>query len=83
MSRRISAVPPPFARGSGDLLLRGSVSEGYTLLDPRTNQPIAQGLVSLADAVVVARRHGASQIRQERSDGRGQPIAHDLPRKPR
>jgi hypothetical protein len=57
--------------GERELLLRGSVTEGYQLIDPATQKPVADALRSLTEVVAAARRHGATKIWQERVALRG------------
>jgi hypothetical protein len=72
---------------SVELILSGSLDIGYTLHDAVTRRCVAHGLVSLAEVVTAARRHGATEIWQQPTDGRGQrlgtavPLAWRVPRR--
>jgi hypothetical protein len=63
-------MPPDARPQRGDVLLRGSTDTGYQLIDPVTQRQIVGGLLTLADVVAAARRHGANGIWQEAAKGR-------------
>jgi hypothetical protein len=61
-----------------DILLRGSFQTGFELLKAETFQPIVEGLHSLADAVNIARQHGAGALWQLNTDDRGRLLGAPL-----
>jgi hypothetical protein len=59
----------------GDILLRGSLDAGYTLVDLTTGKPISEGFFTeLRVALNAALDSGASSVWQENLDNRGRPL---------
>ena len=57
----------------GDLILRGSLSEGFLLLDATSRDCLA-GPLLLMEALTAAKARGASVVWQEIVDERGRPV---------
>src|SRR5262245_17239089 len=74
---RRAAAPPDAGPNPGDLLLRGSVTDGYELIDAGTRERIASGLSTLEEVVAVARQHGG-EIWQQQADRRGRPMGKPI-----
>jgi hypothetical protein len=58
----------------GDIIIRGALSEGFTVVDAVSGHVIDGSLMDLTTALTVARKHGRGQIWQEIIDERGRPI---------
>jgi hypothetical protein len=58
----------------GDLILRGTMSEGFALVDATTLQMIAGPGLGLHAALIAAQRHGRGDVWQQHLDARGRPI---------
>ena len=58
----------------GDVVLRGSVEAGYTLVDLLTGEPLSEAFSELEVAVAVAIERGAATIWRENLDNRGRPV---------
>lgn len=57
----------------GDVVLRGSFSAGFEIVDAITDRHIA-GPMQLSRAIQVAKAHGASGLWQQSVDDRGRPL---------
>jgi hypothetical protein len=57
----------------GDLVLRGSLSDGFVVLDATTRQRLA-GPVGLSDAITYAKERRSGRLWQEIVDDRGRPV---------
>jgi hypothetical protein len=58
----------------GDLILRGTMSEGFALIDAITSHVIAGPGLDLQAALAVAGMHARGDIWQQHLDARGRPI---------
>ena len=59
---------------AGDVILRGSMEDGFELIDAMSERSLVRRLGSIAEAVEVARERGAPQIWQQIVDKRGRPM---------
>ena len=66
-------APLPAGPRLGDVVLRGSLSTGFEIVDAITNQHIA-GPMQLSRAIQAAKAYGAITLWQQHVDDRGRPI---------
>ena len=59
---------------AGDVILRGSIEDGFELVDAVSERSLVRNLLSIAAAVEAARVRGAPQIWQQIVDRRGRPM---------
>ena len=58
----------------GDLILRGSPSDGFQLIDAVTREPVAGPLSTFQQVFAAARDHGARALWREATDDRGRSL---------
>jgi hypothetical protein len=61
-------------RHPGDLLLRGSLTEGFVLVDMGTGEPLSAHGLSLMDALSLAKTFANAALWQQITDERGRPL---------
>ena len=58
----------------GDVIIRGALSDGFTVVDDVSGRLLDASLMDLTGALKTARAHSRGQIWQEIVDERGRPI---------
>jgi hypothetical protein len=64
-------------RAATDLLLRGSFTEGYELVEAASGRAVASGLGSLEEVLAVAQQYGGA-IWQQQADRFGRPMGKPI-----
>jgi hypothetical protein len=59
---------------SGDIVVLGTTSHGYVLVDAISHRRIAGPIVLCASAVALARTLGGTNVWQQNVDSRGRPL---------